>query len=67
MPYLIKEYAGGGTNHQEQYFGYRLCSARNVIECSFGKQKVRFGCLRRAMDINMADLPNVIICMLHAT
>ena len=31
MPYLTKEYAGGRTNIQEQYFGYRLCSARNVI------------------------------------
>jgi hypothetical protein len=56
----MKEYAGGGTNRQEKYFGYRLCSARNVIECSFGKLKARFGCLRRAMDINLADLPNVI-------
>ena len=60
MPYLMKEYAGGGTNSQEQYFGYRLCSARNVTECSFGRLKVRFGCLRRAMDINLCDLPNVI-------
>ena len=60
MPYLMKEYVGGGMNRQEQYFGYRLCSARNVIECSFGRLKARFGCLRRAMDINMLDLPNVI-------
>ena len=60
MPYLMKEYAGGGVNCHEQYFGYRLCSARNVIECSFGKLKARFGCLKRAMDINMSDLPNVI-------
>lgn len=60
MPYLMKEYAGGGTNCQEQYFGYRLCSARNVIECAFGRMKARFGCLKRAMDINILDLPNVI-------
>ena len=60
MPYVMKEYAGGGMNCKEQYFGYRLCSARNVIECSFGRLKARFGCLRRAMDINMHDLPNVI-------
>ena len=57
MPHLMKKYAGGC---QEQYFGYELCSARNVIECSFGRLKARFGCLRRAMDINMGDLPNVI-------
>ena len=60
MPYLMKEYAGGGVNRQEQYFGFRLCSARNVIECAFGRLKARFGCLRRAMDINLDDLPYVI-------
>ena len=27
MPYLMKEYANGGSNAQEQYFGYKLCSA----------------------------------------
>ena len=59
-PYLMKEYAGSGSTCQEQYFGYKLCSARNVIECSFGRLKARFGCLRRAMDINLGDLPNVI-------
>ena len=56
----MKEYAGGGTNSQEQYFGCKLCSTRNVIECAFGILKARFGCLRRAMDINLKDLPNVI-------
>ena len=42
MPYLIKEYAEGGLMVQEQYFRYRLCSARNVIECTFGHLKARF-------------------------
>ena len=60
MPYLMKEYAGGGMNRQEQYFGFRLCSARNVIECAFGRLKARFACLKRAMDINLDDLPFVI-------
>ena len=60
MPYLMKEYAGGGSNRQEQHFGYRLCSARNVIECSFDRLKARFACLKRAMDINLDDLPYVI-------
>ena len=60
MPYLMKEYANGGTTQQEQYFGYRLCSARNVIECAFGRLKARFSALRRAMDVNIDDLPYVI-------
>ena len=31
-----------------------------MIECAFGRLKARFGALRRAMDINLADLPYVI-------
>ena len=31
-----------------------------VIECSFGRLKSRFAALRRAMDINLDDLPHVI-------
>ena len=60
LPYLMKEYANGGSMEEEQYFGYRLCSARNVIECAFGRLKVRFSALRRDMDINLDDLPIVI-------
>lgn len=49
------------------FFGYMLCSSRNVIECAFGHLKVRFSPLRRDMDINSADLPSVIyVCfVLH--
>ena len=42
LPYLMKEYANGGSTAQEQYFGYNLCSARNVIECAFGVLKLVF-------------------------
>ena len=31
-----------------------------VIECAFGRLKGRWGALRRAMDISLDDLPNVI-------
>ena len=60
LPYLMKEYDNGGATKQEQYFGYRLCSARNVIECAFECLKACFSALRRAMDINLDDLPTVI-------
>ena len=50
-------YAGGGLYSWEQYFGYRLCSVRNVIECAFGRLNAMFSCLNRAMDINLNDLP----------
>ncbi|XP_046846732.1 putative nuclease HARBI1 [Xenia sp. Carnegie-2017] len=60
MPYLMKEYSNGGATVQEQYFGMTLCQSRKVIECAFGRLKARFGCLKRAMDINLNDLPYVI-------
>ena len=56
----MKEFPGGGNTVQEQFFGWRLSSARMVIECSFGRLKSRFGALRREMDINLSDLPSVI-------
>ena len=31
LPFLMKEYAGGCNTISEQFFGYRLCSARMVI------------------------------------
>ena len=60
MPYLMKEYANGGSTHQEQYFGMTLCGARMVIECAFGRLKARFGALRRPIDLDIRDLPYVI-------
>ena len=60
LPYVMKEFPGGGNTLQEQFFGWRLCSARMVIECAFGRLKGRFEALKREMDINLNDLPNVI-------
>ena len=52
LPYLMKEYTNGGSTVQEQYFGFKLCSARNVVECAFGRLKAHFSAVRREMDIN---------------
>jgi len=60
MPYLMKEYSNGGSTVQEQYFGMTLCQSRMVIECSFGRLKARFGALKRAVDINLDELPYII-------
>ena len=60
LPYLMKEFPSGGTTDSEQFFSYRLSSARMPIECAFGKLKGRFGCLRRPMDIKLEDLPMAI-------
>ena len=60
LPYLMKEYAGGGSSLEEKFFSHRLSSARIAIECAFGRLKARFGTLRREMDICQQDLPYVI-------
>ena len=60
LPRVMKEFPGGGNTVKEQFFGYRLSSARMVIECAFGRSKGTFGALRRDMDINIDDLPHVI-------
>ena len=60
LPFLMKEFTNGGKNQAEAFFGFRLSSARMVIECAFGRLKARFGCLRREMDINLKELPNII-------
>jgi len=60
LPYVMKEFPGGGHTLQEQYFGFCLSSARMVIECAFGRLKGRFGAPKREMDIKLTDLPYVI-------
>ena len=63
----MKEFPKGGKDEREQYFGYRLSSARMVIENAFGRLKERFACLRRPMDVNIKELPHLImsIFILH--
>ena len=60
LPYVVKEYAGGGRTVEEKFFSQKLSSARITIECAFGRLKARFGALRREMDICQKDLPHVI-------
>ena len=60
LPYLMKEFANGGSTSTEQFFGYRMSSSRMVIECAFGRLKGRWGALLRAMDLSLDDLPNVV-------
>ena len=52
----MMDYASGSSTAQEQYFGLKLCSARFVIECAFGRLKARFGCLRRAIKLKRKNL-----------
>ncbi len=50
LPFLMKEFVSGG---EEQFFGWKVSSARMVIECAFGRLKARLGFLRHPVDINM--------------
>ena len=61
LPNLLNEFAKGGSTEKEQFFGYRLSSARAVVECAFGRLNARFGILRRAIDIGLQNLPNIIL------
>ena len=57
---------------KNSFFGFKLSSARMVIEHSFGRLKERVW-LRREMDMNIEDFPLVIyacfllfkFCQLH--
>ena len=60
LPHLMKEYPNGGSSLIEQYFGWKLSSARMAIECAFGRLKARFRALQREMDISFPDLQYVI-------
>ncbi len=57
LPFLMKEFAKGGSTDLDQFFGYRLSSARMVVECAFGRLKARFGILRKPIDM---CLPNTV-------
>lgn len=59
LPYLMKEFEHCKTN-EEVIFNQMLRSARNQIECAFGRLKARWRILMRPMDIPVKDLPNVI-------
>ena len=41
LPYLMKEFAAGGKDMREQFFGYRLSFARMAIECAFGRLRLQ--------------------------
>lgn len=58
LPYVMKEVPGGSTV-KVQFYGYHLSCAWMVIECSCGRLKRRFGALKREMEINIVELPQV--------
>ena len=61
LPFVMKEYPKGGEDDREKFFGHKLSSPRILIENAFGRLKRRFRCLNRAMNVNVKEIPNLIM------
>jgi len=59
LPYVMKEY-DSCTSNDQVVFNQMLRSARNQIECAFGRLKGRWRILLRPMDIPTERLPIII-------
>lgn len=58
-PFCMKEYLHC-INNEEVIFNNILRSARNPIECAFGRLKARWSILTRKMDLKLENIPTVI-------
>ena len=58
-PYCLKEYLHCHQN-KEVIFNNMLRSARNQIECAFGRLKARWSILTRKIDLKLENVPVVI-------
>ena len=56
----MKEFSCGGTAPEEDFFSYRLPSARMVVECAFARLKGWFGILRKDIDTDLKTTLNII-------
>ena len=61
-PYCMKEYDHCSNN--EQVVFNMLRSAKNPIECVFGRLKARWGILTRKMDLKLETIPVVVYACL---
>ena len=59
LPYCMREYESCTSNSQV-LFNQMLRSARNQIECAFGRLKARWRILLRAVDLKLDRVPSVI-------
>ena len=56
----MKEFQSCKTD-AEVIFNNMLRSARNPIECAFGRLKARWSILTRKMDLKLETIPNVVL------
>nr|XP_047144638.1 protein ALP1-like [Hydra vulgaris] len=59
LPHCMKEYSTCKKN-DEFIFNSMLRTARNPIECAFGRLKVRWKILTKKMDLKLEKIPTVI-------
>lgn len=59
LPYCMKEYASCTTNEQVM-FNNLLRSARNPIECAYGRLKARWQILNKRIDMKLENVPHMI-------
>ncbi|CAM5127329.1 unnamed protein product [Natator depressus] len=59
MPWLVKPDTGSLVSSQE-LFNYRLSKCRMVVECAFGRLKVRWRNLLTRLDLSETNIPIVI-------
>ena len=59
LPFCMKEYKSCANNEQV-IFNNMLRSARNPIECAFGRLKARWRLLNRKIDLKLEEIPTVI-------
>ena len=60
LPWVMKPYPRNGYTAEEEYFNYRLSSARMVVENAFGRLKGRWRCLLKRHDGDIKYLNNTI-------
>lgn len=59
LPYCMKEYPHARTN-EEVIFNNMLRSARNPIECAFGRLKARWQILNKRIDMGLLFVPSIV-------
>ena len=66
LPYCMKEFPNARSN-EEVIFNNMLRSARNPIECAYGRLKARWQILNKRIDIGLKFIPTLIYacCVLH--
>lgn len=59
LPYCMKEFPSTHSN-EEVIFNNMLRSARNPIECAFGRLKARWQILNKRIDMGLTFVPEII-------